>query len=72
MNLSADKYDWLTANFPSVDEVRFLNDGLGTWWLLDNFTYNETAGVPEPASLIVWSSLGVGGIGLAAWRRRKT
>lgn len=37
----------------------------------DGFADSYFATVPEPGSIALWSLLGVGGLGLAAWRRRK-
>jgi hypothetical protein len=37
---------------------------------IDNFTYNECAAVPEPATIFIWSLFGGLGVTCAWWRRR--
>ncbi len=68
MNLSPTGYDWLNAGFASVDELRFSASSASTYWLMDNFTYQETGAVPEPASAML---LGGGLVTLALAARRK-
>ena len=61
---------WFEANWSDIDEVRFI----GSWnsdytrFAMDNFTFNEAAPVPEPATMILF---GTGLLGLAAFTRRK-
>jgi hypothetical protein len=50
-----------------VDALVFKSSAGGKYWRMDNFEFE----VPEPVSLTVWSMLGVGGIGIAAWKRRR-
>lgn len=52
-----------------VDELRFYRGGGGgQYWLMDDFTYNETqTAVPEPATMLL---LGFGLMGLGVARKR--
>ncbi len=74
----------LTENQTSPANIGFytfdftLNMDNWAWHNRDNLTYpadgfsdSYFATVPEPGSIALWSLLGVGGLGLAAWRRRK-
>jgi MYXO-CTERM domain-containing protein len=70
-------------NYSGIDQLEFISfggtdaglGGGGTFFAMDNFTFNEpigpTAGTPEPASLAIWGlgALGVAAVGRA--RRRK-
>jgi hypothetical protein len=50
------------------------NDGIAQTAYVDDLSINYTSAagaVPEPATLTIWSLLGVIGIGLTCWRRRK-
>lgn len=67
--LSANQYDWVTANLNGIDELRFTqNNGNAHWWLMDNFTFNESSQVPEPASLAL---LGIALAGVGVVRRKR-
>ena len=61
---------WFEANWSDVDEVRFI----GSWnsnytrFAMDDFTFNEAAPVPEPATMLLF---GTGLVGLIAARTRK-
>jgi len=62
MSLSANQYDWLQADLVGINTLIFEASGDKKWWLMDNFTYNETASpVPESATILL---LGIGLIGL--------
>jgi hypothetical protein len=70
--LSSTQFNWVAANFASIDELRMINDGsYGRWWIMDNFTFN--ASVPEPAAVAAWTVLGMVGFGLVrrATRRQR-
>ena len=68
MNLSADKYDWLSTNLLGVDELRFISSNSDQWWLMDDFTFNQTTVVPEPGSLALMC-LGLVGLGYVRLRK---
>ena len=66
--LSENSYTWLQADLIGVDELRFVSSAAFHWWLMDNFTYNETAGnvVPTPGA----AAGGLALLSLGALRRR--
>jgi hypothetical protein len=68
-SLSPSSYNFLTCNIANVSTLVFHNDTgtSGRWWLMDDFTYNQSA-TPEPGSLML---LGSGVVGLAGMLRRK-
>lgn len=63
-------------NFDDIDGLKFLvfqPDNGQKHFAMDNFTFNEVASggaIPEPASCVVWSLIGLSCIG-AGWRRRR-
>ncbi len=59
-------YEWLQADILGVDQISFVADSESSWWLMDDFTVNESA-VPEP-SLLALFALGMLGFGVS---RRK-
>lgn len=72
--LAADAFGWVQADLLGVDELRLISNaqgtsGAGTWWLMDNFTLNESSPVPEPTTVLLF------GTGLAAlaggWMRKR-
>lgn len=73
MALRADAFTWLQADLYGVDELRILSTpqagGGGTWWLMDNFTFNEAAPVPEPATMLLFGT-GLAGF-TAMWRCKR-
>ena len=66
MDLSADQYDWLQADFSSIDNLRFISSDTSKWWLMDDLTI-ELASVPIPHSLAL---VGIGMLGMGLLTRR--
>ena len=69
---------WFAFNYMGIDHLTFHSfggtknpnipvAGGGTHFVMDNFTFNETTGVPEAATLLF---LGAGFLGLAGVRRK--
>ena len=72
MPLRATGYDWLDAFFGDwVDELRFHASAGATWWLMDNFTYDEAGVIPEPSSALLLGG-GLLVLGLAVRRLRRS
>lgn len=61
-DLSAHEYTWCEVNFNNIDQLAFTSSGSGKWWLMDDFTYNEVPGVPEPScfSLLMFGFITIG------------
>jgi hypothetical protein len=68
---------WFGFNYMGIDQLVFDSFGGNHVWLggggahfaMDNFTFNETAPIPEPGSMLL---LGTGLVGLGrAWRKRR-
>jgi hypothetical protein len=76
MDLPADHFVWLTANFVGIDWLLIdapnaydpIAAPYGGYWSMDNFTYNEPMGVPDGGSSAVLLSFGTLALGLL--RRR--
>ncbi len=64
--LPANAFVWLAGGAAAVDTLVFTSSASGNWWLMDNFTFNESA-VPEPGTL----GLCIGGLVLAVLRLRR-
>ena len=56
MALPCDHFQRLEANFLGVDELHFVSDRSGSWWLMDNFDFADQRSGPrittEPERLI--------------------
>ena len=75
--------DWVTANLQFTNTTHtgdlyiILNGGIqGTQGPADAFqtswdNVSLTASTPEPASLVVWSLLGIVGLSVGVWRRKR-
>lgn len=66
---------WFNFNYAGIDKVTFnssggtphgYSSGSGTHFAMDNFTFNT----PEPSSLIL-AALGLIGLGVYGWRRKR-
>lgn len=72
---------WVDFNFLGIDQLKFSSFGgtvltyhLGTWgtdFVIDNFTFNETKSVPEPASTLGLLALGAMGAGSMLKRKHQ-
>lgn len=47
-DLSTDQYDWIQVDFIGITKLTFSTPGYPNYWLMDDFTYNESNPVPEP------------------------
>ena len=67
---------WFSANYIGIDQLVFSSyggtdvvfGGSGEHFVMDNFTYNETAPVPEPSTILL---MGVGLLGLVGYNRKR-
>ncbi len=64
MQLSADQFDWLQADFQDVDEIHFISSGSGKWWLMDDLTVNASGALLNPSSVSSPGSIVLIGMGL--------
>jgi len=58
---------WFQADWLNIDTLAF-NTGGNDWFTMDDFTFNESAPVPEPATMLLF---GFGLLGLAGVNRKK-
>ena len=75
MALSANSYQWLQADLLGITSLVITNSNTnagvrGRWWLMDDFTYNQTPvnAVPVPAAAWLFGSALVG---MARFGKRK-
>ena len=76
-----DSPTWVDFNFLGIDQLKFSSfggeepdDHLGIWgadFVIDNFTFNETQSVPEPASTLGLLALGAMGTGSLFKRKQQ-
>jgi len=68
---------WFEANFVGIDQLVFnsyggthvVTGGAGEHFAMDNFTFNETAPVPEPSTILL---MGAGLLGLVGYNRKRS
>jgi len=65
--LPTDAYSWVQVDFIGVTKLEFLTPEYPDYWLMDDFTYNESQ-IPEPTTLALMG-IGLAGIGFA--RKKK-
>ncbi|MBN2475902.1 MAG: hypothetical protein JXB62_14920 [Pirellulales bacterium] len=67
--------DCFTLAAPTTVQIRFSASGVGdnVGMLLDNVMVDNVKDdvIPEPASVAIWSLIGLSWIGFGAWRRRR-
>ena len=68
-NLSATSFTNFAVNLSGVDEIRFLSDSSGLFWVADNFEVDVLSASPVPVPATVWL-LGSGLIGLVGLRKK--
>lgn len=67
MSIPTNGFAWLSANLDDVTSLDFNNGGVdGQWWLMDNFTYNQSA-VPDQGGAL--ELLGAGMLLLVGYSR---
>lgn len=67
--LSANRYDWVQADFKNIDRIDIFTMWNPQWWLMDDFTYQK-ASVPAPNGMPLLL-LGMALIALTRKIRRK-
>lgn len=66
--LTVGTMSYFDVGMAGVNEIVFTTIGEPKWFLMDDFTYNESAPVPEPSTLLL---LGSGLLGLAWYSRKR-
>ena len=67
---------WFSANYIGIDQLvlssyggtHVVSGGSGAHFAMDNFTFNETAPVPEPSTILL---MGAGLLGLVGYNRKR-
>jgi len=57
---------WIELGWSGIDRLAISNTG--SQWAMDNFTFDQSAPVPEPSTMLL---MGVGLIGLAGYGRKR-
>ncbi len=58
-DLSSNSFNFVSADFANVTSLVFTNDCgscSGRWWLMDDFTYNQSTTTPEPGTMVMFGS----------------
>ncbi len=70
MGTNGNPAAWVGSGYSGlVDRVQVVTNGGGADWVMDNFTYNSTAPIPEPETYAMMLA-GLGMLGFMARRRK--